>query len=341
MSKADCFVSIITPAHNAERTIEATLDSVLRQSHEDFELVVVDDGSRDATADIVGRCCERDRRVRLLQQANAGVAAARNHGIAHSKGELVAVLDADDTWTPDKLARQVQRLQEAGPDTGLVYCWFWVVDDNGRRIGPGYPVRFEGDVLPYLIPLNFIRNCSSALIRRRCIEEAGGFDPSLRARGAQGCEDISLFLRIAERHRFAVVPDFLTNYRHTPDSMSRNIGQQMRSHQLVMDALRLRRPDLPSRLFRIAEANNAFWLARRALSSGQFGTAAKLTALMLRSSPEFVAGPIVLGALRRAASTKGQRRIEQWSEDFEQVSLWLEQAVRGSMTGIERPIETG
>src|SRR5690606_10598745 len=126
-------VSVIVPAFNAAGYIEDTCLSVLAQTYTALELIVVDDGSTDATANIVAAIAESDRRVRLLRQQNSGVANARNAGIAAASGEFVAPLDADDIWDPRKIERQVRRLQEAGDDAGLAYCW-WVWIDTGGRV---------------------------------------------------------------------------------------------------------------------------------------------------------------------------------------------------------------
>ena len=160
------FVSVVIPAYNAQTTIEETVRSVIKQTHRSLEILIVDDGSTDKTAEIVRHMIEQDSRIRLLQQKNQGVAAARNLAISQAKGDLIAVLDADDTWHPEKLARQIERLQQAGAKTGLVYCWFHVVDENGQEVSPANPCLFEGDVLPVLILFNFIGHCSGHLIRR-------------------------------------------------------------------------------------------------------------------------------------------------------------------------------
>lgn len=107
-------VSVIMPAWNAAATIERSIESVLTQDHVDLELVVVDDGSSDATAALVERIAAHDARVRLVRQANAGVAAARNAGIAASSGRYLAFLDSDDWWYPGKLRRQLDGMRESG-----------------------------------------------------------------------------------------------------------------------------------------------------------------------------------------------------------------------------------
>ena len=167
-----------------------TLQSVERQSFGDLEVIVVDDGSRDDTARIAADFAARDARFRLVRQANAGTAAARNAALALARGEWIAPLDADDLWHPDKLARQVQCLKAAQPATVLVYSWSVDIDERSlvtcRRLDLD---RFEGDTYAALVLTNFIGNASVPLVRRDALVAVGGSDASLRARAAQGCED--------------------------------------------------------------------------------------------------------------------------------------------------------
>src|SRR5258705_9340291 len=116
-------VSVILPVRDGESFIGDTLESALGQTYRNLEVVVVDDGSRDRTRAVVEAWAERDSRVRIFVQANAGVAAARNKAIAAARGEFIAPLDADDLWDPTKIERQVQRMNGTGETTGFVYCW--------------------------------------------------------------------------------------------------------------------------------------------------------------------------------------------------------------------------
>ncbi|MDF2765542.1 MAG: glycosyltransferase family 2 protein, partial [Rhodospirillales bacterium] len=132
-------VSVVIPAFNAERFLARTLDSVSRQTYSALEIIVVDDGSLDGTAGIVRQQAALDPRVRLIRQENAGVAAARNRGIAESDGCFVAPLDADDLWHPQKIELQLRRFEER-PSAGLVYCWSIGIDEEDRvmrqRVSP-------------------------------------------------------------------------------------------------------------------------------------------------------------------------------------------------------------
>jgi Glycosyltransferase like family 2 len=133
-----------------------------------------------------------------------------------------------------------------------------------------------GSVLPFLVKNNFIGSASSPLIRRECLIEAGGYDPSLRAAGAEGCEDYQLYIAIAERYHFEVVPAFLVNYRVRPNGMSQAARQMMLSHDIVIGRARKRHPELPDDLFRQSSALMAGWLAKKCFRSGRINEGIKL-----------------------------------------------------------------
>lgn len=155
-------VSVVMPAWNAAATIERSIESVLTQDHAHLELVVVDDGSTDATADIVTRLATGDARVRLLRQANAGVAAARNAGIAAASGRYLAFLDSDDWWYPGKLRRQLACMRDSG--AMVSYSAYERYATDGRllsRVTPP-PVVTHADMLDS----NHIGNLTGMLDRR-------------------------------------------------------------------------------------------------------------------------------------------------------------------------------
>jgi len=255
-----CLVSVLIPAHDAQATLLQTLQSVQQQSFHDLEAIVVDDGSRDDTARIAADFAARDTRFRLVRQANAGVAAARNTGLAQSRGEWIAPLDADDLWHPDKLARQVRCATAAPSTTVLVYSWSVEIDEHSRITRRRLDLdRYEGNVYAALVLAVFIDNSSVPLVRRDALIAVGGWDGSLRARGAQGCEDWQLYLRLAEIGDFALASGFLIGYRQTSGSMSRQVPQMTRSYDLIMAEARSRHPELPAELFRWSRAAFDFY----------------------------------------------------------------------------------
>lgn len=241
--RSNDLVSVIIPAFNAAATIEETLLSVRRQTHQALEIIVIDDGSSDRTREVADAQAALDPRIRVITQQNAGVAAARNLGIREARGEYIAPVDADDLWRPRKIERQLRALHAAGPEAGLAYCWSAIIDEESRITSRDSNSSHAGDVLLQLFYGNFVGNGSSALMRKNLLLEVGGFDPSLRERKAQGCEDWKVYMLLAERSHFAVVPDLLVGYRYTRAAMSGDVIQMLRSDAIVRDEMFSRHPD--------------------------------------------------------------------------------------------------
>ena len=125
-------VSIITPCYNGEIYLSETIESVLHQTYQDWEMIIVDDGSRDRSAQIVREYAGKDSRIKLIQQKNAGSAAARNNGIRHAAGQYIALLDADDLWDPSFLEEQIRFMKEH--QAVCVYCSYRRIDQNSAEI---------------------------------------------------------------------------------------------------------------------------------------------------------------------------------------------------------------
>ncbi len=260
-------VAVVVPAYNAQGTLAATIASVRAQSFRDLEIIIVDDGSRDATTAIAEDAARSDPRIRVLSQANAGVAAARNLGWQSTSAPFIAFVDADDLWAADKIERQMAALEQGGPGTGLAYTWYAMIDQHDRIIYKSDPVYHQGDVIDGILSDNFIGNGSAPLVRRSVLTETGGFDPGLRDRDAQGCEDWQFYCRVAGTFRFAVVPDHLVGYRQLPDAMSANLPRMLRSWLLVTDEMMERGPVHVRDIF--DPPNDAAWrLAMDNMASG-------------------------------------------------------------------------
>jgi glycosyltransferase involved in cell wall biosynthesis len=193
-------VSVIVPAFNAAATIRRALDSALAQTGCSLDVVVVDDGSTDATFRLLADYTER---IRILRQANAGVASARNAAIEAARGDFVAFLDADDEWLPAKLEKQLSRFC---PGVDVVYCGASYFTATGAPVRQA-PVYLEGDVLPRLMDGNFIPT-SSVVVRAQCFRPEVRFPSTLRLG-----EDYAMWVRLALRHRFGVVREPLVRFQ--------------------------------------------------------------------------------------------------------------------------------
>ncbi|MCF8708613.1 glycosyltransferase family 2 protein [Rhizorhapis sp. SPR117] len=277
-------VSVVIPAYKATETIGETLQSVQTQTHAPLDIIVVDDGSPDDTQAMILSFAASDPRISLMQQANAGVAAARNRGWKVAASDLIAFVDADDLWAPSKIERQLAALKAEGPGTGLAYTWYARIDEDSLITSRSHRPIVQGDVLKAMFLGNFIGNGSAALMIRAALEEAGGFDSSLHARGAQGCEDFSIYFRIAEKYRFALVPEPLTGYRVLPGNMSSDMLRMLRSFDLVAAEMLSRHP-AHHRDIMAGRAYFLEWSILTAAERGAFRTGVRLFLAYFRQKP--------------------------------------------------------
>ncbi len=302
-------VSVVLPAFNMARYIERTIVSAQNQTHRNLEIIVVDDGSTDETPDIVARLTATDSRIRLLVQRNAGVAAARNAAIAASAGHIIAPLDADDLWHPEKIERQLARFRQCREEVALVYCSSVLIDADDYlvwRAKPSDRFEFEGRVAPALIWRNF--GCASVpLIRRGALLAVGGYDPLLRGDGAEGCEDKDLYIKLSERWPFARVPEVLVGHRMRLDGMSHDTRSMHRSHKRVVSAARQRNPGLPRKVIRWSHARVDVALSLRAAARKRYASAAVYLLRALALDPLYV-----LANALRLLKPHGERLGEMW-----------------------------
>src|SRR5919199_2454966 len=220
-------ISVIIPVYNGEKTIKETIESVLKQTFKDFELLVINDGSQDATLDIVNRI--QDPRLKVFSYPNAGQSTSRNRGIELAVGEYISFIDADDLWTPDKLEAQVKALQE-NPQAAVAYSWTDWIDQSSQLIGKGSYITENGEVFAKLLLNDFVANGSNCLIRRQALIEVGGFDESVTP-----AEDWDLWLRLAARYEFVVVPSPQILYRISPNSASFDVWKMEASSLKVIE----------------------------------------------------------------------------------------------------------
>jgi glycosyltransferase involved in cell wall biosynthesis len=256
-------VSVIIPAYNAEAFIQKTIESVLQQTYTNLEVIVVDDGSSDRTAEIVQELAQTDSRLQLIQQFNSGVAAARNLAIEKSQGEFIAPIDADDIWYPTNIEKQVQCMLRSPQSVGVVYSWSADIDEEDNLTGEFRASLIEGNVYLALICHNFLGNSSSSLIRRSALGKVGDYSPKFLEREAQGCEDWDLYLRLAEAYEYRVVPELLVGYRKISSSMSCSYRTMAKSHTLMLQSVRLKHPKIPMLLYQISSSSFYLHLARQ------------------------------------------------------------------------------
>ena len=223
-------VSICVPAYNAQSTLNETLLSIRRQTYEDFEVFVIDDGSSDGTADIAATHASSDRRFRLISKSNGGVASARNLALAAAKGIYFANLDADDVWHSNMLEKQIETILNEREVVTVSYTWFAYIDERGRIFAVSKP-EDEGNVIRRMCRGNLVGNGSSALMHTETLRAIGGWDPTLLGRN----DDYNTFFALAELGKYTVVRSLLLGYRQvTGPNMTGNAELMLKSYDEVV-----------------------------------------------------------------------------------------------------------
>jgi GT2 family glycosyltransferase len=213
-------VSVILPTHNRVGFIERAVASVLAQSEQDFELIIVDDASSDATPDLLRRLATDDPRIRILHNAQPkGGGGARNTGIEASSGKWIAFLDDDDEWMPTKLARQLAQLAD---DADAVACGCSFEQHFPSRRARVFRVP-ENVTLPQILRENVLGGASVCMCSRELLLRIGGFDPQLRS-----AQDYDLWIRLRQQGRVAVCREPLVKYQeHDGDRITTRIDSQL------------------------------------------------------------------------------------------------------------------
>ena len=249
----DSVVSIILPTYNREALLARAIDSVLDQTRQDFELIVVDDGSTDGTADAMAH--RVDPRIRFLQlEKNRGAGAARNVGIRQATGRYLAFQDSDDEWAPKKLEKQLQCMERQGSDVGVVYC------DMARVAADGTVKYYRS---PTVVPDRLVDpgrafyqvyglGIQSTLIRRECFDQVGTFDERYRC-----FEDLELFIRLLKHYRFHHLQEPLVRYYKTSGVSTDGVAE-FRARTLLLSTY-AREIVRTQPLFLVRESGRVVW----------------------------------------------------------------------------------
>ena len=255
--KDNPLVSIVVPAYNAASFIGQTLKSIIEQTYKNIEVIVVNDGSKDNTADLVRSFAQADSRITLVEQQNLGVSAARNLGIEKLKGEFIALIDADDIYYPQAIEKLTNTILQADDSVGVVYGWSAHIDESENLTGSFNCSTFEGDVYKDLIQSQFVGNASAFLARRSCIDKTGYFDRQI----LPGCADWDFLLKLGERYQFKVVPEFLIGYRKLSTSMSSDFAKMEKAYQQIIDNACKRNPALTAESLCASKSNYFIYLS--------------------------------------------------------------------------------
>lgn len=265
-------VSVIIPVYKVDQYIADTVRSVLNQTYQNFELLIIDDGSPDRSIEI----CQQfdDPRIKIIRQNNRGVSAARNNGILHAQGEYIAFLDGDDIWVSEKLEKHINHL-ETSPKIGVSFSRSAFIDQTGKPLDIYQMPKLKGITPALTLCRNPIGNGSVPVIRREVLEEiklpvnpdgTGGyyyFDEQLR-----NMEDVECWLRICLKSQWETegIPEALTLYRVNLKGASTNVSKHLESLEIVLEKTRSYAPELIKQCENATRAYHLRFLARRLVS---------------------------------------------------------------------------
>ncbi len=227
-------VSVIIPTYNSAKFLPETIESVLGQTYQDFELIIIDDGSTDHTKEVIASYLkDHPQKIKYFYQKNSGVSAARNHGMQAAKGSFIAIIDSDDLWFPGRLMEGM-KMMDAHPNVGLVHSNVINITEEGKPFN--IISRNKKFLSGYISDYIFLRKadilCPTVLFRKECCDRLGGFDHNL---ATLGCEDRELWIRIAKQYEIAFIDKPLAYYRVRSDSMSHNIPKMLQARLYVVD----------------------------------------------------------------------------------------------------------
>jgi glycosyltransferase involved in cell wall biosynthesis len=272
-------VSVVMTTFNVASFVGEALRSALQQTLHSIEIVVVDDGSTDATTDIVRSF--NDSRIHLVEGPHNGRCHALNAAIEIARGEFLAMLDGDDIWRPEKLAVQVAYMRKH-PNVDLTFSWSRIIDEDGSDTGLTSR-RWRGPIsFGQLLKDNVIGNGSSAVIRRDSFLRVGRFDENLG-----GCFDYDAFLRLAlfGPGKLVCLPAYFTHYRRRSGQSTRDLSKMEPGYDRMLEKMSLLAPVETARVAAAARSNMSRFFAYLAYESGDFGQANRYLLRGLRHAP--------------------------------------------------------
>jgi glycosyltransferase involved in cell wall biosynthesis len=303
-------VSVIIPTYNSAAFLPQAVESVIRQTYDNFEIIVVDDGSTDDTEAVLTPY--RDV-IRYFKKVNGGPSAARNLGIAQAQGELIAFQDADDLWLPDKLQLQTDHFRE-NPQLGVVFTGSERFDESGlldSNIRKGYRVP-TGMIFDRLLTEHFIA-MPSVMVRRSCFAEVGLFEESLI-----GNEDFNLYLRLARKYAFGFINRVLVRIRVHKNNLSDNLDRMCEDEIKNLEKIAQMFPDAQIPRRRLAARIYARF-GRYYFSQQRFAEARSCFLKAFRLSP-LVFGSLPLWMLAVTPDSL-RNRLLTWNRSLKRASL--------------------
>lgn len=299
-------VTVVIPSYNCARYLPEAIDSVLAQTYRSIEIIVVDDGSTDNTAEVVAKYGDK---IIYIKQENRGLSAARNTGILLSRGKYLVFLDSDDLLLPDMVEVMVRALEEH-PECGAAYGGHLIIDEDGSRQSESELTKPSGRLFETLMA-DGLMQVASVMVRRDALSLSGIFDPMLRQ-----IEDRDLWIRLAYYYDFIFVPKHVSAYRSVYGSMSRNWNERKTASKLIVKkvALFLAAKGEPHRLVRVFKRSVFSHRHKQCVQdafvhywAGRYRSAAKMMIQGVLLHPQHLANRGVISVLIKS--------LARWFED--------------------------
>ncbi|MBU7583568.1 MAG: glycosyltransferase family 2 protein [Nostoc sp. TH1S01] len=260
MNATSPMVSVVIPAYNAAQFLPDAIASVQQQTFADWELLIVNDGSTDDTIEVIREYQKNSDRIHLINQPNQGVSTARNHGVENSQGQIIAFLDADDQWYPDKLSQHLTHLQ-SNPRLGVSFAQVEILNQTSEPTGQISSSRLTQLKPEYFLSENPTTTTSNWVIRKEVFTQVGGFSPEMSY-----SEDLEWLLRVicTTDWQIAGINQVLTRYRTSSSGLSSQLYRMEAGWNQLIAKARIYAPQLVERHFALAQAVHLRYLARRA-----------------------------------------------------------------------------
>jgi len=307
MKNDEELVSVIVPVYNRARLVTETVDSILGQTYQNIEIILINDGSTDDSLAVIQALQhEHPDAIRIIDQENQGQTIARNQGIEKAEGKYIAFLDSDDLWMPDKLEQQIP-LFVAG--VGLVYGSVELINECGETTGfdPCEP-SVQGNIYPQLLVKNRMTG-GSVVVLAEAIAKVGSFDPEFKA-----AENWDLWLRICKEHQARLVNKPVVKYRLHQNNMSKDalLMQDAKRQIMAKHCDKNSSDKLVARYSRLAEADLFYKVGVDYFSREQFGKAVRNFLQVIKISPFYEDTPVRL--LRSLLGSKGNRMLRKFKK---------------------------
>lgn len=231
-------VSVITPTYNREDFLPEAIESVLSQDYENFEFLIIDDGSTDNSKEVIDGYMDSGK-IRYFYQENSGQSVARNKGISEAKGKYVCFLDSDNRWLPGKLSRSVAEL-ETSPEYDVLYADGTLINEAGEEISRENMTRYTGNIVMELLKDNCV-SMNTTMVRTHILREVGGFSSHVKV-----ADDYDLWLRLSAKSKFLYISEYMADYRVMANQISSDKKRRFESNEEIITRFLKEQPNLLS-----------------------------------------------------------------------------------------------